>query len=64
MKRYGHLFSDLTDETKMKELDHKKARKGKTDRKDVKEFEENLDENVHGVCESLRHHTWRPGRTG
>ena len=61
MKRYGNLYTDLVDETKMKELDHKKARKGKTDRKDVKAFEEDLDGNVHAVCETLRHHTWRPG---
>lgn len=61
MKRYGKLFKDLVDETKMKELDHKKARKGKTTRKDVKDFEEHLDENVHAVCEALRNKTWRPG---
>jgi len=61
MKRYGNLYKELVDETKMKELDVKKARKGKTKRQSVKDFEEHLDENVHALCEELRSHTWRPG---
>jgi len=61
MKRYGNLFQELVDETKMKTIDHKKARKGKTKRKEVIEFEEHLDENIHALCEELRNRTWRPG---
>jgi retron-type reverse transcriptase len=61
MKRYGNLFKDLIDETKMKELDVKKARKGKTQRRSVIDFEDHLEENIHALSEELRNHTWRPG---
>jgi len=59
MKSYNNLYSEIIS-LKNLILAYKKARKGKTKRKYVKEFEENLAYNLNVLYDELKNQTYNP----
>lgn len=58
MKRYGNLYSKITDLENIRSA-YVKARKGKRWQSTVKKFEANLEENLIGIQRMLNHRTYK-----